>query len=163
MTKSAAITPMNRLFNRLRQRIKEAKAQIDSLETQVEIWEQAEAELVKRHSDSTLQFVLKFYDAEFVGDESEEPIEEEEQEKLGPTAAVRQIFASPDTSLTALEVRDILEDMRQQGVLETKAEVINSDITHSILRGLLEQKFIVKQGTLIDNRHAYVLCRAKEE
>ena len=158
MPKSAAVTPMNRLFNRLRQRIKEVKAQIESLETKVELWEQVEAELVKRHSDPTLQFVLNFYDAECIGE-----IETEEMPRVGPTEAVRQIFAPPGTRLTTAEVRDLLEDMRQRGEIETQAKLFDSDRTQKILRELVKQNFLVKELKLEGRLSIQVYAKRVEE
>ncbi len=158
MTKNTALTPMNRLFNRLRERIKETKIEIADLKAKVQQLEQAEAELVQKHSDPTLEFALNFYDEEFI-----EVIEEEEIPRMGPTEAVRQLFASADTPMTAAEVRDILEDMRQQGQLETQVKLFDSDKTNKILRGLAKQNFLVKEIAKAGNRVIQVYAKREKE
>ena len=162
MTKSAAITPMHRLFNRLREKIKETKIEIAELKAKVQQLEKAEAELVEKHSDPTLEFALNFYEEEFIGADPEELIEEEEISRMGPTEAVRQLFASADTSMTASEVRDSLEDMRQQGQLETQVRLFDSDKVNKILRGLTKRNFLVKEITMEGNRAISVYVKREE-
>lgn len=149
-------TPMKRLFDRLRQRKKEAEDQIAALEQKVQELDRLEAKLVERHLDPTLESALNFFAKEFVG-EPEQPIEEAEEEKekerLGPAAAVRQLFPTPDINMTAREVRDSLEDMRQQGLIETTATKFDSDRTNKILRALRGQGFLkrveVEEGGIL--------------
>ena len=46
--------------------------------------------------------------------------------------------------MTAAQVRDILEDMRQQGQIETQVKLFDSDKTNKILRNLAKQKFLLE-------------------
>ncbi len=54
--------------------------------------------------------------------------------------------------MTAAQVRDILEDMRQQGQIETQVKLFDSDKTNKILRNLAKQKFLLKQVKEEGNR-----------
>ncbi len=155
MTKNTDLTPMHLLFNRLRERIKETKIEIAELKVKLQQMEKVEAALVEKHSDPMLEFVVNFWAKEFTL-----VIEGAEQGPcVGPTEAVRQIFAPPDTQLTAAEVRDLLEDMRQEGQIETKVKLFDSDKTNKILRELVKQKFLLKQVTKEGNRVISVYAR----
>ena len=166
MTERTAMTPMHRLFDRLRQRIKETEAKIAELENKREVLQLLESDLVDRHSE--IEPVLNFYAEEFVGAEGVDktplaPIEKEEEiPRIGPTEAVRQFFASADTQMTTAEVRDALEDMRQQGHIETQVKHIDSDKTGKILRQLIEQNFLVKGSTTEGNQVVRVYRRAEK-
>ena len=159
------MTPMHRLFDRLRQRIKETEVELGELQDKLEVLQLLEGDLVDRHSE--IEPALNFYAEEFVGAAgADEPpgaaieAEEEETERMGPTDAVRQLFASTDTQMTTAEVRDALEDMRQQGHIETQVRHIDSDKTGKILRQLIEQNFLVKESTMEGNLVVMVYRRA---
>lgn len=166
MAESTAQTPMHRLFDRLRQRKKETKEEIAQLQNKLEMLELLEGDLVDRHSE--IEPALNFYAEEFgraegLDDPPGVPTEEkEEMLRVGPTDAVRQLFASADTQMTTAEVRDALEDMRQQGHIETQVKHIDSDKTGKILRQLIEQNFLVKESTKEGNWVVMVYRRAEK-
>lgn len=166
MAKNTTTTPMHRLFDRLRQRKKETKDEIAQLQNKLEMLELLEGDLVDRHSE--IEPALNFYAEEFGKVEGDDdplgtPTEEEEESgRIGPTDAVRQLFASTDTQMTTAEVRDALEDMRQQGHIETQVKHIDSDKTGKILRQLIGQNFLVKESTMEGNLVVMVYRRAEK-
>lgn len=167
MTESAATTPIHRLFDRLRQRIKETEAEIVGLQDRLEILQLLEGDLVDRHSE--LEPVLNFYDKEFGrAEEAEEapekPIETEEEIEMQryklPEAICHQ-FVDPGMSLTVPEIADFLEDMRRRGELDTKAERITYDRTSKVVRKLTKENVLAKEVARAGNRviHAYRLVK----
>ena len=168
MTENTAKTPIHRLFDRLRQRIKEAENEAIEAQVKLQSLQLLEADTVEKHSE--LEPAINFYDEEFGrAEEAEEapekPIEIEEEEipmqRHRLPEAICQQFVDPGMSLTVPEIADLLEDMRQRGELDTKAERITYDRTSKVVRKLTKENVLVKEVSRVGNRviHAYRLAK----
>ena len=157
MSKNATLTPINRLFNELRQDIKELRNKRDLIDQQLLKLEQLEAGLVENHSNPLILSILDYRAVKEDGkeEEPEDLIEEEEREetpRLKLAEAIIQQFAPPDKRLTAPETQMILEDMRQRGELDTKSKEITYDRTIKTLRRLTKENVLAKENTKAGNR-----------
>lgn len=169
MAKNADITPINRLFNELRQDIKELRNKRDLLNQQLLKLEQLEANLVENHSNPLILSILVYQAAKSAGreEEPEELIETKAEEvprpRLKLAEAIVQLFAPPETRLTAPETQTLLEDMRQQGEIDTKSKEITYDRTIKTLRRLTKENVLAKENTKAGNRVIQVYRLAKKE
>ena len=172
MTESTAKTPMHRLFDRLRQRIKETEAEIVGLQNRLEILQLLESDLVDGHSD--IEPVLNFYDKEFgraeEAEETPEPKErikeEVETQRHKLPEAICHLLSGPDpdmTHLTVPEIATLLEDMRQRGELDTKAERITYDRTSKVVRSLAGKNVLTREYIKAGNRTVHVYRLVKED
>ena len=171
MTENTAKTPIHRLFDRLRLRIKEAEDEAIEAQVRVERLKLLEADMEEKHSE--LEPALKFYDEEFGrAEEAEETpeklIEVEEETSMQRhklPEAICHLLSGTDPAMTHLtipEIATLLEDMRQRGELDTKAERITYDRTSKVVRSLTGENRLVKEDTKVGNRTVHIYRLAKE-
>ena len=137
--------PMKRYFDELRRDIKVLKDKRAAIDRELSELEELDAFLVQKHSNPSIQLMVKrsanpteTRDAE----EEQEALEEDGKARINPIAAVRLMFQQSGTALTSRQVQENLEHMRQQGLIETTAATLGAERTNKLLRTLCDQGFI---------------------
>ena len=171
MAKDTTQTPMQYLFGRLRRRKEEVENEITRLQSEFDALQLLENDLLEKHLE--LEPFLNFYaDERSRTEETQEPLEDpaEEQQDVQQRhklpEAICHLLSGPDpemTHLTVPEMASLLDDMRQRGELDTKAERITYDRTSKVVRGLVEKNALTREAIKVNNRTAYVYRLTKKK
>ena len=104
--------------------------------------------------EATLEVLSEFEDTK----PESPPKQETTTDKPGATQAVRTLFENePKRKWRPKEIVELLQDMMDQDQLKVKAGRKPLDFTHTILRELVKQEFIIKHQPVRGSRRSYYI------